>query len=189
MRQPTRADRPAPPAIPPGPLPERAVGGDVPDAVRRHARGVFRFLRALGAPSALADDLTQEAFVVAWRKCKQGLPPAALGAFLRRTAKWLWLQSCRERRREALAMAALTQRLWDRQCAGDEGDSFVSRVAKCVEDLAPRARTALQRVHVEEVDRAAVAVELGLLPNGLKMLLQRARQAVLECVRRRSWTS
>jgi RNA polymerase sigma-70 factor (ECF subfamily) len=155
------------------------------DAVQRHARGVFRFLRTLGAPAAVADDLAQEAFVVAWRKGKQGLPPAALGAFLRRTAKLLWLEHRRDQRREAAALANAAERLWERHCASDDGDAFVAAVARCLDELTPRARSAVERIYADDADRNLVAAELGLLPNGLKMLLQRARQAILDCVRRR----
>ena len=154
-------------------------------AVHRHARGVFRFLRVLGAPIAVADDLTQEAFVVAWRKQKQGLPAPALGAFLRRTAKLLWLEHHREARREAKAHAAVAERLWARECAADDGESLVAGVRDCLQRLAPRARTALERVYGDDADRDAVAQQLGLLPNGLKMLLQRARQLLVECLRRK----
>lgn len=154
-------------------------------AVHRHARGVFRFLRVLGAPMAVADDLTQEAFVVAWRKQKQGLPGPALGAFLRRTAKLLWLEHGRDARREARAHAAVAERLWARDCATDDGESLVANVRDCLHRLAPRARAALEQVYGDEGDRDAVAAQLGLLPNGLKMLLQRARQQLLECLRRK----
>ena len=161
--------------------PGRAAEAQV---VHRHARGVVRFLRVLGAPPAVADDLAQEAFVIAWRKGKQNLPAAALGAFLRRTARWLWLEHCRDRRREAAALAAVGERLWVQECAADDGDQFVAAVQRCLQELAPRARQALEQVYTEERDREAVAAALGLLPNGLKMLLQRARQLVLACVRR-----
>lgn len=168
-------------------VPVEAAADPAPaaDAVQRHARGVFRFLRALGAPAVVADDLTQEAFVVAWRKGKQGLPPAALGAFLRRTAKWLWLEHRRDQRREATALANVAERLWERHCAPDGGDAFVAAVVRCLGELAPRARLAVERTYAEGRARDLVAMELGLKPNGLKMLLQRARQAILDCVRRR----
>lgn len=175
----------------PAAAPLRAVAGPLEptraahEVVSRQARGVCRFLRVLGAPAAVADDLTQESFVVAWQKQKQGLPGPALGAFLRRTAKLLWLEYCRDRRREASAMAAVAERLWASECAADGGDAFVEAVRRCLQQLAPRARQALELVHAEECEREVVARQLGLLPNGLKMLLQRARQVVLECARRK----
>lgn len=157
------------------------------DPVARHARGVFRYLRVLGASSSVADDLTQEAFVVAWRRDKQHLPPAALGAFLRRSARNLWLAHTRREQRQAAVEAELADaadRLWETLPGSDADDTFVAAVHRCVAGLAPRARQALQLVYVEEVGRDAVARRLGLLPNGLKMLLQRARQLVIQCARR-----
>ncbi|HEX5054255.1 MAG TPA: sigma-70 family RNA polymerase sigma factor [Planctomycetota bacterium] len=169
--------QPCPAPFQPAPPPETGW-------VHRHARGVFRFLRTLGAPIAVAEDLTQEAFVIAWRKQKQDLPAAALATFLQRTAKLSWLEHCRDRRREGRARAAVAERLWQQECAHDGGDAFSTAVQRCLAQLAPRARQALEQVYGEGVDRDAVAARLGLQPNGLKMLLQRARQTVLGCVRR-----
>ena len=168
----------------PGEPPPPAALGPEAEAVHRHARGVFRFLRVLGAPLAVADDLTQEAFVVAWKKHKQGLPAQALGAFLRRTAKLLWLGHVRSARREERALAAVADQLWARDCAADDGESLVAGMRDCLQRLGPRARTAIECVYGDEAHRDAVAQQLGLLPNGLKMLLQRARQQLLDCLRR-----
>ncbi len=157
------------------------------DSLARHARGLFRFLRVLGASSPVADDLTQEAFVVAWQRHKQQIPPAALGAFLRRAARNLWLAHCRREPRYVsfdVEVADAAERLWATLPQGDADDAFVAAVHRCVQQLAPRSRQALQFVYVDELERDAVAEQLGLLPNGLKMLLQRARQSVIECTRR-----
>jgi RNA polymerase sigma factor (sigma-70 family) len=178
---------PQPPAPLAAPAMAAAAAGTAAprDPVLRQARGVFRFLRMLGAPAPVADDLTQEAFVVAWRREKQHLPAAALGAFLRRTARNLWFAHCRrERRQHAVDLASAAERLCE--TLGDHGpdDAFVAAVQRCVQQLAPRSRQALELVYVDELERDAVARRLDLSPNGLKTLLQRARHVVIECARR-----
>jgi RNA polymerase sigma factor (sigma-70 family) len=165
------------------PLTRRATAA-IDDAVlvAQQIRGVHRYLRLLGADGATADDLTQEAFLVAWSKHKQLLPTAALRVYLRQTALNLWLNRQRKRRREALAIAACMERLWIGECA-DDGDALVARIRLCVARLAPRARHALVLTYVDERPRSEVATSLGLRDNGLKMLLQRARAAVAACWR------
>lgn len=150
--------------------------------VRRHARAVVRFVRLLGADAALAEDLAQEAFVIAWRKRKQHLPAAALGAFLRQAARRLWLERRRGDRRHDAALANAAEQLWARECAHDDGDGLVAATRRCLQRLGERARTAVQLVYMNECDRAEVARQLGLRDNGLKMLLQRARTALAECI-------
>jgi RNA polymerase sigma factor (sigma-70 family) len=157
-----------------------------PDAmvVRRHVASVFRFLRALGATAEVADDLTQEAFAVAWHKGKQTLPAAALASFLRRSARFLWLMHCREQRRAEAAIAAVAEQLWVRDCAHDDGDSMVAATAACVQQLRGRAAAAVAMAYGEERSRAAIARELGMQENGVRTLLARTRQWLAACIKR-----
>jgi RNA polymerase sigma-70 factor (ECF subfamily) len=156
--------------------------------VRQHARGVVRFVRLLGADAALAEDLAQESFVIAWRKRKQHLPATALGAFLRQAARRLWLERRRGDRRHDAALANAAEQLWARECAHDDGEGLVAAARMCLHRLGERARTAVQLVYMNECDRAEVALQLGLRDNGLKMLLQRARAALAECIRNHQGT-
>jgi DNA-directed RNA polymerase specialized sigma24 family protein len=112
--------------------------------------------------------------------------PAEGGAFLRRAARLAWLVHCRGNRRQARALADLAAQAWQRECEPDDGDAFVDAVARCLPRLTPRTREALEAVYVDGTDRAAVASRLGLGDTGLKTLLQRARRALLECIRRTS---
>ena len=45
---------------------------DLASLVTLHQAGVWRYLRALGCDASLADDLTQDTFLEAWRYTKQG---------------------------------------------------------------------------------------------------------------------
>jgi len=153
--------------------------------LRDHVQALLRYLRMLGAPPPVAEDLTQEAFVVVWRRGKQRLEAAALATFLRRTARNLWLQQRRSDRRFEHAVAAAAERLWLRDCARDGGDTWVAATAECLGAMQGRARLAIERIYGCGMDRAQVANELGLQPNGLKTLLQRARKWLQECIERR----
>jgi RNA polymerase sigma-70 factor (ECF subfamily) len=153
--------------------------------LRQHAGALFRYLRMLGAPVAVAEDLTQEAFLVVWRRGKQRLETAALATFLRRTARNLWLQQRRSDRRLEQAVAAAAERLWQRDCERDGGEAWIAATRECLQAMRGRARQAIELVYGDGIDRAGAAAALGLQPNGLKTLLQRSRQWLHGCIGRR----
>jgi RNA polymerase sigma-70 factor, ECF subfamily len=147
-------------------------------------RGVWRYLRALGASVHDADDLAQEAVVVAWRR------PRAVGpiddAFLRGVARNLWLRSRRwwQRRRER-EIAVAVDELWAATVADDGGDELIARLRACLAVLQPRVRQALDLHYRDGLAAHQVGALLSLRPNGVKTLLQRARQALRTCIERR----
>ncbi len=182
--------RDLPPATPRSPVaPGDPAGIDAEAWIRLHQQGVWRYLRHLGASPEAAEDLLQETFLVALRRglVDQGL--AATRAFLCRTARHLHLRACRRDRREAKRLRALAEaadRSWQRDSAGDEGAAWMRALEHCCERLAPRSRDALARWYgADRASRDGLAGELGLEPAGLKMLLQRARQQLRECMQRR----
>jgi RNA polymerase sigma-70 factor, ECF subfamily len=152
--------------------------------IERHARGVFRFVRSLGAPRDVADELTQEAFVVAWQKGKLELPAAALGAFLRRAVRLLWLEQRRDRRREDAALSALALEVWERDDADTDGEDRVVAARRCVQRLRGRAARAVELAYGRDASREQIAAELGMQPNGVKTLLARTRRWLAECIGR-----
>jgi len=156
--------------------------------VHDHLRVVRRYLRMHGASSHLADDLAQEVFVVALQKQALALPPAAATTFLRRTARFLLLRHWRSDR-AAIALADAVDDLWTRQCADDGGEGLLTALRGCVDGLTERSKQAIGLCYGVGAEtpaaRDAAALALGLQQNGLKTLLQRARQALRECIERR----
>lgn len=60
----------------------------------RHRAALWRYLRVLGADASAADDIVQEAFLVALRRPDfDSTHPGAVFTFLRTTARFLWLRS------------------------------------------------------------------------------------------------
>lgn len=155
--------------------------------IDRHLHQVWRYLRMHGAQPQVADDLTQEAFVVALQKGALQFEPAATTAFLQRTARFLFLKHCRNQR-AAVELADAVDELWQRDAAADGGSALVEAVRNCVGKLDGRAKDAIRRCYGlgqdEPARRDQAASELGLQPNGLKTLLQRTRQALRACIER-----
>lgn len=151
------------------------------------AHALWRYLRMHGATPTEAEDLAQEAFVLAVQKGALAAEPAAAMAFLQRSARFLFL---RRRKADARAhgIAAAVDELWQRDCADDDGDGLITAMRDCVDRLEARSRTAIAMsygIDGDEHSRAAIATALGLQENGVKTLLQRARQRLRECIDRK----
>lgn len=181
---------PVPTLQPGSPAPQGVATAEA--LVQRHLRTVWRYLRTLGAPPDIADDLAQEAFVVALRRGAAELAPAATGAFLRRTARFLFLHHLRDQHRDAAHLADFADAVdavFAQEDADGGSDEHLERLRACVNGLPPRARRAVELCYGlgadSESSRAAAAAELGLQPNGLKTLLQRLRQTLRDCIERR----
>jgi RNA polymerase sigma-70 factor (ECF subfamily) len=71
------------------------VGFDPARLVERHQSGVWRYLRALGCDPVLAEDLTQDTFLAVLRQPFEEYSEAATAAYLRRTARNLYVNSHR----------------------------------------------------------------------------------------------
>ncbi len=157
--------------------------------VARHLAAVWRYLRMHGASATEADDLAQDAFVVALRKGAAALDPPATAAFLRRTARFLFLRARRDRR-DAVELADAVDELWARDCGRDDGEGLLTALRACVGELDGRARDAIERCYglgtETDAARAAACAALRLQPNGLKTLLQRTRQLLRACIERRN---
>lgn len=169
----------------PGPMPQPADLATRERIVHAHLRGVWRHLRTLGCPAFEADDLAQETFVVAFEKGLGDRNEHETAAFLRATARHLWLRSRSKQNRRAELLAAAAEDLWARLCRDDSGDRALLALRECVHGLGDRARRLVHLFYGEERSRTEVAAALGMQENGVKTALQRVRQALRECVQER----
>lgn len=158
---------------------------DLETLVRRHQVGVWRYLRALGAPPEVADDLVQETFLVAFDKLVEDRGHAATASFLRGCAKNLLLRHRRERGRREAAMIEAADELWQHDCVGDDGDRWLDSLEQCLQQLDGRSQQVVQRFYRESRSRAEVAREMGMKETGLKTFLQRLRAGLRKCIETR----
>jgi RNA polymerase sigma factor (sigma-70 family) len=77
------------------------------EIVRRRQGAIRNLCRRLCRDAALADDLSQQAFVQAWKSIRTLKAPSAFGAWLRKLAVNCWLQQVRARKHEVALGAAL----------------------------------------------------------------------------------
>lgn len=153
--------------------------------VRAHQAGVWRYLRLLGAPVQLADDLTQETFLSVLQRPFEDRGPAATGAYLRVVARNLFLKDRRaEARRPPTIELDQLDAAFTRRCGEDGGEEYLSRLSHCLGLLQPRVRQALALHYSERLGREEIGRRLGLGGDGVKSLLRRARATLRECIER-----
>ena len=158
---------------------------DLAALVRRHQLGLWRYLRALGAPADLAEDLLQETFLVAWRRLGEDRGDAAAAVFLRATARHLYLRRRRDQGRREQILVELADAAWARDGAADDGEAWLDALRGCVGALEGRARQVVQRFYGDGADRESVAAAMGMKATGVKTLLQRVRAALRDCIERK----
>ncbi|WP_409018479.1 RNA polymerase sigma factor [Brevundimonas vesicularis] len=74
-----------------------AAGGgrrEFGELVRRHSAAVRGLLRRMGAQPALADDIAQDAFLLAFEKCAEFRGEGTFSAWVRRIAARLYIKRC-----------------------------------------------------------------------------------------------
>ncbi|MCA8949307.1 MAG: RNA polymerase sigma factor [Planctomycetes bacterium] len=142
-----------------------------------------RYLRVLGCAPDRIEDLVQEALLVAMRAGFRWRGEATAMAYLRRTAKNLFLQQIRgERRRREVEIADETWTAW---CPDPEPDEYLTALRACVEALPARQRNLLDAAYRDNLGRSGIAARLGLSRAGVKTALRRVRAALRACVERK----
>lgn len=160
-------------------LVRRAAGADVAafeQLYRRHHRRVHGvILRLVGQAGALAEDLTQEAFVRAWQALPSFRFESAVSTWLHRLAVNTALMELRARRSRPQAdddedaLEALST-------PDTAGRAVLGRdLERAVATLPPRARAVLVLYDVEGWKHEEIAEELGMAVGSSKAQLHRAR--------------
>lgn len=158
-------------------LVQRAVGGDAvafEHLYRRHVGRVHgAILRLVGRDRARAEELTQDAFVQAWRKLASFRHESAFATWLHRLGVNIALMDLRIRRDEAamsddeLQIAAGGEVPF---CAAERAD-----LERAVARLPPRARAVLVLHDVEGWKHEEIGAALRMAVGSSKAQLHRAR--------------
>ncbi|MCB9878048.1 MAG: sigma-70 family RNA polymerase sigma factor [Planctomycetes bacterium] len=157
--------------------------GEAVSALDRHRPALLRYVRVLGADAVTAEDLVQEALVVALERGGfDASSPAGVFAFLRAAARNRWLHHARRRvtRREV----EHADEVWDRHCE-DDGDDYLLALRRCVEALPEQSRRLLAATYGDGLGRADVGRAFGKSEHGIKSALRRLRAHLHDCIERR----
>jgi RNA polymerase sigma-70 factor, ECF subfamily len=170
-------------------LAPQAAGFDAVRLIQTYQAGIWRYLRAMGCETALADDLTQDTFLAVLKRPFQDVSPAATTAYLRKTA--LNMLISHERRAGKVRATENIEQLdqtWARWAGDDDGEVVLDHLRDCLGHLTDRARLALEMRFRGEHSREDIAAALDITPHGAKNLMQRAKLQLRECIERKLTT-
>lgn len=170
---------------------DRAVGEafDFEDFVRRNYGRVLAYLLSRTRTSDLAHDLAQETFLQAYRSrhsydpARAGQVEWVMGIARNVSANAARRQSSRAEQR--VGLEAILERAWKAAPASAAEDERLYTLRRCLEELTERTRTILELLYEGGLSYAEIAEQLGLGLSAVKVAASRARQSLLECMRRR----
>ncbi len=160
-----------------------STGFDPVKLIETHQTAVWRYLRALGCESALADDLTQDTFLAVLQKPFEDYNPAATAAYLRRVAYNLFITF--QRRAGRVTVVENVEEFdtaWTEWIGNDNGDELVVALRACLQGLTNRARWALEMRFRDKRARLEIADQLEITEHGAKNLMQRAKKQLRSCI-------
>ncbi len=157
------------------------------ELVARHQTMVWRYLRALGADAALADDLTQDTFLEIMRHPFEQYSDSATASYLRRVAHNLFIsRRRRDARMSVTEHAEQFETAWLRWAGFEAGNELLDALQDCFRRLTNRAQLALRMRFGNEASRGGIAATLGISEHGAKNLMQRAKSQLRECLENRT---
>lgn len=139
-----------------------AAGGDdeaFTELVRRRQSWLRALLRRLTRDPALADDLAQQSFIVAWQKLSQLKAPAAFAGWLRSLAVNLWLQDRRVRREIELDESTADDMAM-RPAAGTDPSAALD-LDRVLARIRPAERLCVVLCHAEGLSHAEIVAITG----------------------------
>lgn len=159
----------------------RARDGEIDafeELYRGHVGRVYAVTLRMVADPGLAEELTQEAFVRAWRKLPSFRGGSAFGTWLHRLAVNVALDALRSRRR-------WRERFVDQpparpSAAPGTDPSGALDLERGIAELPPRARAVFVLHDIEGYKHREIARLLGLSVGGCKAHLHRARRRLRE---------
>lgn len=167
----------------PAPLATPTAAREIEGFVRTHQLGLWRFLRSIGCPQVDAEEVAQTALLLGLeRGFADSTDRSKAAAFLRSSARFLWLRQRRDQRRRERLLIEHAARTWERDCAEDDGDRLLEALGQCLTALPERSRRALQLRYGEGASRADIGEALGIGEHGVRSMLQRLRAALRICI-------
>lgn len=162
-------------------------GAHLEELVGTHQNMLRGFLRFLGCPAQLADDVCQDVFLSVLSTPFEYRSDGETAAYLRKVARHLFLKTMqRERRRCPSVELKQAETAWLSFEREDEGHSYKAALRDCLRLLTGRPAEVIRLRYHEGLRRDAIRARLGLSEGGVKSILIRTRARLRECVERKA---
>lgn len=167
------------------PPPELMDRARFSELIRDHHQPLLAYARVLCGNPGLARELVQDAFVAAWQTVGRFDVTKDFGSWMRGIVRNKWREDCRKHRREVLMeepeLARLEEsiRTW---CAGEGESVLLGRLADCRGRLPDTLSSAVTTYYDEGHDGEQAAALLEISHATFRKRLERAREALRECL-------
>jgi RNA polymerase sigma-70 factor, ECF subfamily len=159
---------------------------DFVELMTQYQGRLYGYVLSLAGDPDVANDVLQETNIVLWKQWQQFTPDSNFKAWSFRIAHFQFMAYRQKRLRDKVLfsdelLATLASE------AMDVDETHVERAAaleKCLELLPTRSRTAIRLRYADQVSIGDMARELGRNVNAVYQILFRARQSLIECVRK-----
>jgi RNA polymerase sigma-70 factor (ECF subfamily) len=157
------------------------------EQVRLEQAGLRAYVRTLGLRAEAADDVAQEAFVVAFEKLQIFERGTNFGAWVRTIARFLVSKELRreDRRQRLLAEHVAGILSAESVPAPDDAAAKAEALKVCLRELPERWRRLVQQRYFENLAPSVIASQEGRSANEIRQALFRLRSALHDCITRR----
>lgn len=155
------------------------------EEIEPHIPSVYRYLLRLTGNAHRAEDLTQEAFLQAWKKRRQLRSDSSARVWMLRIATNLLRDDERRRRRRPNEVAGV-EAMADPSVAIPESEAMAvedrERILTFIDGLPPRQREVIHLSAVEGLSPGEIAEVLDISRNSAKVSLCEARKKLREAL-------
>ena len=154
--------------------------------IERHQRSVYGYLKARVQQASDADDMIQEVFLRFYLAQARFDSTALIRPWLLGIARNLLREHVRDvKRRKEVAWTELCLELESvlpPDALWTDADDALRHLPKCLEDLGPSARQAIDLHYRSQRKLVEIGRELHRSEGAVKLLMHRARQALKDCL-------
>jgi RNA polymerase sigma-70 factor, ECF subfamily len=163
------------------------------EIVRDTHTGLRFYIRSLGVRSAWVDDITQDTYLLAYKRRKDLDDPANAIFWLRAIARNLVMNELsKNSRRQRLLDENLTtllieseDRLPDHTTLGDRTE-IQTALIQCMQDLTERTRKVVEARYFKDRNSTQIGADLKMSPTAVRKILFNARKTLSICLRSHS---
>ena len=157
--------------------------------VREHHRRLLAYGLALTRRNEVAEDLVQDALLIAHRDLAKFDANRDFGAWVRGIVRMKYLEWTRSHRLEQMSESQLEaldvqHRDWDRAAAEGRGDALAA-LRLCRDELGAHVADTLDLFYSQQCSCADIAARLHTTEVVVRKRLQRAREVLGDCLKKR----
>ena len=151
--------------------------------IRQHHATLCAYARMITGDELKAQEVVQDAFVAAWNNIGKFDVTRDISSWLRGIVRNKWREYCRRHARE-IALSEEQLALIEQKITSFEADrpEVFDRLAFCRDKLPAPLSESVTAYYDEEVGTDEAASNLNINPATLRKRLQRAREALRECL-------